>query len=160
MQIKVHFAHGLESSSQGTKSQFLRNLFPNILIPDYVGTFQERMDSMEKNLAEYNQVILVGSSFGGLMSAVYGCRYPGRVQKLILLAPAIHLEDFTPYREKPVSIPTVIVHGRLDDVVPIEAVRKIAEKTFRNLVFHEKEDGHRLLQTFRSIDWLGLIGQE
>ena len=36
-------------------------------------------------------------------------------------------------RPKPVSIPTTVVHGTLDTVVPLEPVRQIVQKLFTNV---------------------------
>ena len=58
--------------------------------------FPERMEKLEGLLAGKNELVLVGSSYGGLMAAVYACLHEERVKKLILLAPALHLEPYNP----------------------------------------------------------------
>jgi hypothetical protein len=40
------FLHGQESNSQGSKARFLRRLFPEMLIPDFTGTLEERMAAL------------------------------------------------------------------------------------------------------------------
>jgi predicted esterase len=52
-----------------------------------------------------------------------------------------------------VSIPTIIIHGTQDDVVPLEPVREIAQKLFTNLTYHVVNDGHRLTEAFHQLDW-------
>jgi len=42
------FLHGLESSSRGAKAAFLRDLYPDMLIPDFKGSLAERMASLPK----------------------------------------------------------------------------------------------------------------
>ena len=34
---------------------------------------------------------------------------------------------------KPVSVPTIVIHGTLDTVVPLEPVRQIVQKLFTNV---------------------------
>jgi poly(3-hydroxyalkanoate) synthetase len=52
-----------------------------------------------------------------------------------------------------ISIPTVIVHGNQDDVVPLEPVRKTAEELFSDVEFIIVNDGHRLQKAFGELDW-------
>jgi len=95
------------------------------------------MEKLEGLLAGKAPLILVGSSFGGLMAAVYACLHEERVKKLILLAPALHSELYQPYLEKKLFVPIVLFHGRKDDVVPLAAVRVIAERLFMNLTMRK-----------------------
>lgn len=151
------FIHGLESSSQGTKGGFFRKRFPDMIIENYFGSFSERMEKLEELLAGKEHLILVGSSFGGLMAAVYACLHEERVKKLILLAPALHLEYYQPYLTKKLIMPIALFHGRQDDVVPLEAVRAVAEPLFMNLKFNMVEDDHVLHNTFSTLEWDNLL---
>jgi pimeloyl-ACP methyl ester carboxylesterase len=151
------FIHGLESSSQGNKGAFFRQRYPGMIIEDFFGSFSQRMEKLESLLAEKNDLILVGSSFGGLMAAVYACLHEEKVKKLILLAPALHLELYAPYLNKILPIPIVIYHGLQDDVVPLEEVRTIAERLFVNHEFNVVEDDHSLHSTFETYDWDALL---
>jgi predicted esterase len=73
---------------------------------------------------------------------------------LILLAPALLRDPFGSYLNlEPVSVPTIIIHGTEDDVVPLEPVRELAEKLFTNLTYHVVNDGHRLHKTFEELNW-------
>jgi len=74
------FIHGLESSGKGTKGTFFRTYRPHMLIDDYEGTLEERMEKLERNLAPYQDLILVGSSYGGLMASIYACQHPEAVK--------------------------------------------------------------------------------
>jgi predicted esterase len=147
------FIHGLESSGHGTKGTFFRERYPGMIVEDFFGSFSQRMAKLEELLEKKNNLILVGSSYGGLMAAVYACLHAERVSKLVLLAPAINLEPYEPYRDKILRMPITIVHGLQDDVVPLEKVRKVAGKSFANLDFRTVEDDHPLSATFPLLDW-------
>jgi pimeloyl-ACP methyl ester carboxylesterase len=151
------FIHGLESSSQGTKGTYFREHYPGMILDDFEGPFQQRMEKLEAILAGKNDLILVGSSYGGLMAAVYACLHEERVKKLILLAPALHLGPYTPYLKKKLNMPVFIVHGIRDDVVPLAAVRKIAGQLFVNHEFRSVDDDHSLHRTFAGLDWDALL---
>lgn len=154
------FIHGLESSSQGTKGVFFRERYPDMIIEDFFGSFSRRMEKLEGLLARENHLVLVGSSFGGLMAAVYACLHEERVKKLILLAPALHSELYQPYLKKKLPMPIIIFHGRQDKVVPLPPVRAIAEQFFMNLKFNVVEDDHFLHGTFATLDWDNLLSLE
>jgi pimeloyl-ACP methyl ester carboxylesterase len=115
------------------------------------------MEKLEELLAEKNDLILVGSSYGGLMAAVYACLHEERVGKLILLAPALHLEPFRPYQNKILQMPIAIFHGLQDEVVPLEEVRKIAKRSFAHHTLTVLNDDHSLHQTFATLDWHSLL---
>jgi pimeloyl-ACP methyl ester carboxylesterase len=151
------FIHGLESSGQGTKGIFFGERFPDMIIEDYTGSFSERMDKLEGLLAGKDSLILVGSSYGGLMAAVYAGRHEDRVKKLLLLAPALHLSTSQPYLLKKLQVPATIYHGRQDDIVPLEELRAIADQVFMNLDFNVVEDDHVLHKTFPILAWDKLL---
>ncbi len=151
------FIHGLESSGQGFKGAMLRSLFPEILTPDFTDSLDRRMAQLEPILAGRSSWVMIGSSFGGLMAALFACQQPGQVKKLILLAPALIHPDFAAKPPGPISVPTVIYHGQQDTVVPLEPVQALAEQTFLNLTFHPVDDDHRLHQTVQALDWPELI---
>lgn len=148
------FIHGMMSSSQGLKAVMLRGLFPHILTPDFTGSLQERMAQLAPVLAAGSWAI-IGSSMGGLMAAIFACRHPQRARKLVLLAPALVWPEFAD--QSPISVPTVVYHGRGDTVVPLEPVRAVCEQIFTNLTFHVVDDDHRLRETAQSIDWVSLV---
>jgi pimeloyl-ACP methyl ester carboxylesterase len=151
---KLIYLHGLESSSQSGKARQFAQRFPGMLTPDFTGLFEERMNQLYPILSDKNDWTIIGSSFGGLMGAIFTLEHPAQVRKLILLAPALMLPPFASHPDlKPVSVPTVIVHGTLDDVVPIDPVRELAKKVFTNLTYYVVEDGHRLHKAFEELDW-------
>ncbi|MCX7635643.1 MAG: alpha/beta fold hydrolase [Syntrophales bacterium] len=151
------FIHGLESTSRGTKGVFFRERYPQMIIEDYRGDFAERMAKLEHDLRERDDLVIVGSSYGGLMAAVFACRHPERMQRLILLAPALHVPEFAPFRPCRLALPTFLYHGRRDDIVPPGAVREIAGEVFTQLSYHDVDDDHSLHGTFTAMPWDDLL---
>src|SRR4030042_1962327 len=154
------FIHGLESDNKGTKSIFFREHYPDMIIPHFVGELSERMKKLEEDLSGHTNIRLGGSSFGGLMASIFTMENEPRVDRLILLAPAINMLELSDCRLKEISIPVFIYHGTRDDVIPLEAVEPIANKYFRNLTFNKVEDDHFLRNTFPKIDWKKHLGSE
>jgi pimeloyl-ACP methyl ester carboxylesterase len=147
------FLHGLESSNLGTKSVFFRERYPYMLIPNFTGSLQERMEKLKEILSGKSDIRLVGSSFGGLMASLLALEDESRIQKMILLAPAINLIEFTKHKTGTISLPVVIYHGRDDRVVPLVEIEPVASQIFSNLSLHVLEDDHFLHKTFTTIDW-------
>ncbi len=151
------FIHGLDSSSQGTKGSYFRKRYPGMVMEDYTGSLEERMEKLNMDLTGKKNLILVGSSYGGLMAAMFACRREPLVRRLILLAPALIHGDFKARFGRPVRIPVVLYHGRLDDVVPPEPTQHIAERLFSRLEHHLVEDDHNLHRIFPLLDWNALL---
>ena len=151
------FIHGQESSSQGTKGLFFRDLFPEMIIPDFVGDVSTRMSKLNKLLLDKRRIIMIGSSLGGLMAALYAFQNQDRIKKLILLAPALNLPEFTPYLSEKFTLPVFIFHGKEDELIPPRPIQTIAKKVFTNLTFTMVDDDHRLSRTFTSVDWPQLL---
>ena len=151
------FIHGLEGTSQGTKATLLRGLYPAMLTPDFRGTLEERMAALYPILGDRDVWTLVGSSFGGLMAALFACQHPAQVRKLILLAPALILPEFSAAPPAPIDVPTVVYHGTRDNVVPLEPTRRLAEQVFRKLVFNIVDDEHRLFKTMQEVEWNKIV---
>ena len=154
---RLIFIHGLEGTSQGVKATLLRGLFPAILTPDFRGTLHERMAKLGEILGDVKGWTIVGSSFGGLMGAIFTCQNPEQVEKLVLLAPALIWPDFADALPEPVDIPVTLYHGSQDQIIPLETVRQIAEKVFTDLNFIEVDDDHGLYKTVHEIDWRLLL---
>ncbi len=151
------FIHGLESTSQGNKAQYFRKLFPEMIIEDYTGDFKTRMNKLTNVLEGKDDLILVGSSYGGLMAAQYARDHEKRVKKLILIAPALILEGFDKAPAKPLEMPVILYHGTRDDVVDPDAVKAIAEKAFARLEHHFVDDDHPLNTVFPTLNWPALL---
>ncbi|UCG81261.1 MAG: alpha/beta fold hydrolase [Desulfobacterales bacterium] len=151
------FIHGLLGSSRGTKASFFRETYPDMIIEDFRGSLEQRMEKLNNILAQKRSLIIIGSSYGGLMAVIYALDNQEKVRKLILLAPALASGGFDPYLPKTTDIPVIIYHGRNDDVVPLGPVHDIARRVFNNLTFNIVEDNHVLSKTFTSIDWANLL---
>jgi pimeloyl-ACP methyl ester carboxylesterase len=151
------FIHGLESTAQGTKGQFFHQNFPQMLIENYSGNFAARMLKLSDVLTRKTNLIIVGSSYGGLMAVQYAMKNEIRVKKLILLAPALNLPEFSPKPEKMLQLPVIVYHGINDNIVDPFAVRNIAVKLFRQLDHHFVDDDHSLHKTFPLLDWKNLL---
>lgn len=109
------------------------------------------MAQLEPCLEGDDRWVLVGSSFGGLMAALWTVRNPQRVARLVLLAPALHRPEFV--FERPVQVATVLIHGTRDRVVPHELATERAREAFENLTVHWVDDDHRLSETCQNLDW-------
>lgn len=158
MKQKMIFLHGLASSSQAYKAGLIQKSFPELIVPDFTGSLWERMDQLYPILGDKQGWIIIGSSFGGLMGAIFTCDHPEQVRKLVLLAPALMLPEFIPYQErKPVSVPTHLIHGTQDTIVPLEKVREIATKVFKNLKFEIVDDNHGLHKSAGNMDWKSVL---
>lgn len=157
MENTLVFIHGLESTAQGTKGQFFRQLFPQMIIEDYTGDYATRMRKLDSLLSGKSYLILVGSSYGGLMATQYAIDNEERVKKMILLAPALNLPEFKPPEHTKLHLPVIIYHGNNDDVVNPNIVKNIALKYFSNLEHHLVNDDHPLHKTFPVLDWKNLL---
>jgi len=154
---RLIFIHGLEGTSQGTKATLLRGYFPGMLTPDFHGSLDERMAVLNKILGGKTGWKLIGSSLGGLMAAIFTCQHPEAVDQLVLLAPALILPQFAETNPQPVSVPTVVYHGKQDTVVLLEPTLILAKQVFTNLTYNIVEDDHGLYQTVHKIDWNQLL---
>jgi alpha-beta hydrolase superfamily lysophospholipase len=157
MANQLVFIHGLESTAQGNKGQFFRQFFPQMIIEDYTGDFATRMSKLEVLLSGKNDLILVGSSYGGLMAAQYAIDHEDKVKKMILLAPALNLPEFNPPEHTKLHLPVIIYHGINDDVVDPNIAKDIALKYFSNLEHHLVDDDHPLHKIFSLLDWKKLL---
>jgi pimeloyl-ACP methyl ester carboxylesterase len=153
----IVFIHGQESSSKGTKGLFFKEHFPQMIIPDFTGSVPSRMSKLNEILSGKTGIIMIGSSLGGLMAALYAFENKDRIKKLILLAPALNLPELNPYRNRKLSLPVYVFHGRNDELIPVGQIQEIAKKAFPDLAFTLLDDDHRLSSTFTSIDWHTLL---
>jgi len=150
------FLHGLDSSIQGTKGQWFREHFPAVRMHDYHGDLDQRLAQLEGEVAGLDNLILVGSSFGGLMAACFAIRHPQQVGRLVLLAPALNFSGYQP-PVTPIHIPTLLIIGAHDTVCPPDLVLPQAHATFSTLEIRVKEDDHMLHRTFPTLDWPQLL---
>jgi len=155
--LKAHIiiSHGLESSPDATKATALSRIVESMGCtserPDYrdydndqtatrLGNVQGRIARLH-DLAKKVQgpLILAGSSMGAFISARVSLEVP--LAGLFLMAPPTQLEGFE-IKLQAAAIPTCIVHGWDDELIPATEVVKWAHKRRDQLVL--VNDSHRL----------------
>ena len=155
---RLIYLHGSESDNNSGKARLFREWFPGMLTPDFTGSFAERMAQLRAILEDVTGWTLIGSSYGGLMGTIFTLDHEPQVRKLILLAPALMLDPLASLPDpKPVSVPTIIIHGTLDNVVPPDPVREIAQRLFIDLTYIAVDDGHRLSKAVHELDWKAIL---
>src|SRR5277367_2393224 len=97
--MRVVYLHGFASSPQSSKAQFFLRRFTDagiaVEIPQLDGgdfehlTISGQLAVIEQTVGETPSV-LMGSSLGGYLAALYAARHPETVEKLIMMAPAFH----------------------------------------------------------------------
>ena len=162
---------------------------PSILIKDLYSYLESKYSGQEKP-------ILFGSSFGALISTLYAFLHPDRIQKLILMAPALgfsadrlvklHDIPLAAWKEKGyilvfhfrydqeiplaytfyedlfsnpppkikklrIDVPTLILHGKSDDVVPLSWSQQFLEIN-PEATLHVLNGDHQLLDQ-KEIMW-------
>jgi len=157
MQNTTYFLHGLDSSGNGTKGRFFAQNFPHVVRPDFAGTLADRLQQLEKLVSDKEQLILVGSSFGGLMATCFALAHPEKVARLILLAPALNFAEYRPPAQL-LTTSTFLLVGKNDTVTPVDLVVPLAKATFTDLHLRITDDDHLLHATFPQLDWQKLLG--
>jgi predicted esterase len=157
MANQLVFIHGLESTAQGTKGKLFSQKFPQMIIENYTGDFDTRMRRLEIILRGKNNLIIVGSSYGGLMAATFALKNEPLIKKLVLLAPALNLPEFGTAVNKKLLTPVVIYHGKEDIIVDPYIVKEVALKFFSNLEHYLVDDDHSLHKTFPLLNWKELL---
>ena len=150
------FIHGLESSGSGFKGRLFKRTIPGILTPDFKGPLDKRMALLIEILEGALPWIIIGSSWGGLMGALYTCNNPEKVSLLILLAPVLTHPELNPIKQA-IEVPVIVYHGKNDEIVPLKASKEGAMRLFSNLEYYEVEDDHMLHPTVERINWQDII---
>jgi len=133
--VRFIYLHGFASGPQSTKARYFRQQYPDLEVPDLTeGDFEHSTISQQLRLLErtVDHAVLIGSSMGGYLAALFAVRHPDRVARLVLLAPAFGLARLLPavtdehvprdliadcqqYEDFPdVRRPTLVFHGRRD----------------------------------------------
>jgi pimeloyl-ACP methyl ester carboxylesterase len=143
----VVFSHGKESGPWGSKitamAAVVRDLNLGVESVDYRGMVDpgQRVEKLVQVGDELEgPLVLVGSSMGGHVSAAAARRL--RVRALFLLAPAFYMSGLEEYTPQDVTVPTAIVHGWRDDVVPVE--NSIRWSREHRATLHVLDSDHRL----------------
>ncbi len=143
----VVFSHGKESGPWGIKITRLARVAEElgfaVISIDYRGVYDplERVRMLlDHSPKEEGITVLAGSSMGGAVSlaAAAGIGPAG----LFLMAPAIGIPGYPDLPPLPDALPTVIVHGWDDDIVPPGPVIDYARK--HRLELEMLADGHLL----------------
>jgi pimeloyl-ACP methyl ester carboxylesterase len=143
----VVFSHGKESGPWGAKitamAAVVRNLNLGVESVDYRG-MDDPAQRVEKLLAVGREfkgpIVLVGSSMGGHVAAAAATRLDSAA--LFLLAPAFYMTGFEKFTPQDVAVPTAIVHGWHDAVVPVDNVIRWARE--HRATLHLLDSEHRL----------------
>jgi pimeloyl-ACP methyl ester carboxylesterase len=150
----VVFSHGKESGPWGSKitamAQVARGLQFDVVSVDYRG-MDDPLSRVEKLVQAVSALsappVLVGSSMGGYVSAAAVSRAP--VRAIFLLAPAFYMPGFEQYTPQDVAVPTAIVHGWHDDIVPVENSVRWARE--HRATLHVLDSNHRLEDQIEAI---------
>ena len=102
--MRIVYLHGFASSPQSSKARFFAERFAEAGVafsaPLLDGGDFERLTitgqlSVIETAASNGPVVLMGSSLGGYLAALFAARHPEKIEKLVLLAPAFgFLERF------------------------------------------------------------------
>jgi pimeloyl-ACP methyl ester carboxylesterase len=180
LMTKIIYLHGFASSPLSSKAQFFRRRFAEsgvtIEIPRLdEGNFEAltitgQLGVIDRAVAG-SAAILMGSSLGGYLAALYAARHP-EIERLVLLAPGFQfprrfrqfystpifhygyqremklgyqiVEDAANYEDEPAFLqPALVIHGTLDSVVPA-AISMDYAAVHPNVTLHLIESGHEL----------------
>ena len=133
----VFFFHGLKGSPLGTKSTFLKSKIEGIKLPILSEDLEERMTKVRALITVPSYII--GSSLGGLTAILLALESPNLVKGLVLIAPAVGFFETRDYPQKyldllvdlkiPEAIPTEILAGQNDELIPLEAIEALANRS-------------------------------
>lgn len=144
--LRVLFVHGLMSSPGGRKARYLAERFEALTPQMQTGDFPSCLEVQRAAIASHRPDVVVASSFGGAVLVELIARGEWRGPTLLLAQAALRV-DVT--ARLPAELPVLLVHGRSDEVVPIEESRTLAA-TSSSARLIETEDEHRLIELTRS----------
>lgn len=134
------------------------------MTPDFSGSLEERLSQLDGICTEtetaQESLLLVGSSYGGLMATCYAISNPQRVVKLVLMAPALNFPGLSMPPEQQVVAPTYLLIGSKDDVTPPDKVIPMAKKIFANIEINLVAEDHLLHESFADLDWKILLSPQ
>jgi hypothetical protein len=95
----IAYLHGFASSAQSTKATYFKErlqehgrslVCPDFNEPDFGALTMTRMlDQLDRAMAAADPVVLIGSSLGGTLAILAAQRFAARVDRVILMAPAV-----------------------------------------------------------------------
>jgi predicted alpha/beta hydrolase family esterase len=142
------WAHGLWGSPNGSKITAIRDSGIEVISHDFNDMeLIDRVELLEKTM-EVGNVVLAGSSWGGLACALAAQRKSDKLKGLLLLAPALHYPEPPNNNPEdliaPKEIAVTIIHSIEDDIVPISASKDYIERSGNNIKLIEVNDNHVL----------------
>ena len=153
MKPLIHFIHGKESGPWGTKIRYLADIVRRMgydvesldysTLSDPALRVEKLVDACRQRPARY----LVGSSMGGWVAMTASADLP--VKGLFLLAPAIDIPGYPPYRLGCPGNAIDIVHGWHDPLIPVDNILRFGRET--SCTLHLVEDEHRLKNSLPAI---------
>jgi hypothetical protein len=153
--LRVQFAHGLESSPQGSKAKLLAQHFEACTPSMDTRDFESCVGVHAGTLARFRPHLLIGSSFGGAVVVALLQRNLWRGPTLLLAQAAVH---YHPGVRLPAGVRVTLVHARQDDTVPCEHSRLLAATGQADLVeLIERDDDHALTQLVASGELIALV---
>jgi pimeloyl-ACP methyl ester carboxylesterase len=198
--MRIVYLHGFASSPLSSKARFFGEQFQAMGVPFTApeldeGSFERLTISGQLRVVEKavgdGPVVMMGSSMGGYLAALFAARHVEQVEKLVLLAPAFQfptrwrarysveelerwkeqrkipffhygykeerglgyqiVEDASGYEDEPAFVqPALVLHGRRDEVVPVEA-SKVFAQGHPNVTLRVVESGHELTDVLEQL---------
>lgn len=154
-EIRVQFAHGFESSSQGNKARLLAQHFTAQTPTMNTRDFESCVEVHARVLQAFQPHVLVGSSFGGAVVVELLARGLYTGPTLLLAQAAVH---YRPEAHLPAGVPVMLVHAPDDDVIPFAGSERLARTGTPGLVeLLTRDDDHALSKLCQSGELVQLV---
>lgn len=141
-EIRVQFAHGLESSPQGNKARLLAAHFTALTPSMNTRDLEQCVQVHARALETFQPNLLVGSSFGGAVVVALLMRGLYRGPTLLLAQAALR---YFPDAQLPPDVPVTLVHARQDEVIALADSERLARTGTPGLVrLIARDDDHAL----------------
>lgn len=154
-EIRVQFAHGLESSPQGNKARLLAEHFTAFTPNMDTRAFEACVDVHARALDSFRPNVLVGSSFGGAVAVALLMRGLYQGPTLLLAQAALR---YLPDAKLPEHVAVTLVHARQDDVVPFADSERLSRTASAGRVtLLARDDDHALTALCASGELVRLV---